>query len=135
VRTLILLLLFAAPAAHAQLYRWIDPQTGSVKFSNIPPAVSQPGVEVVPYRGPGAPGSPRPGASGIAELESRWRALLAELGTQDLARGGQGLQPQLQAYEAVRSELDRLDPAGAARRRVASASVMQRLARGLEVQK
>jgi hypothetical protein len=133
VRTLILLLLFAAPAAHAQLYRWVDPETGSVKFSNLPPAVSQPGVEVVPYRGPGAPGSPK---HGIAELESRWRALLAELGTgQDLARGGQGLQQQLQAYEAVRSELDRLDPAGAARRRAESASVIQRLARGFEVQK
>ena len=27
----------APQAAHADLYRWVDPQTGSVKFSSYPP--------------------------------------------------------------------------------------------------
>ncbi|HYL26160.1 MAG TPA: DUF4124 domain-containing protein, partial [Burkholderiales bacterium] len=29
--------MLAAPA-HADLYRWVDPDTGSVTFSNLPPA-------------------------------------------------------------------------------------------------
>jgi hypothetical protein len=37
VRALALLLALAAPA-HADLYRWVDPDTGSVKFSNLPPS-------------------------------------------------------------------------------------------------
>ncbi|HEY8067461.1 MAG TPA: DUF4124 domain-containing protein [Burkholderiales bacterium] len=53
----VLLLLHAAPAA-ADLYRWIDPETGSVKFSSYPPpwygdpAAERraPKVEVIPAR-------------------------------------------------------------------------------------
>ena len=37
-RLTVLLLAVAASAAHAELYRWVDPQTGSVTFSNSPPA-------------------------------------------------------------------------------------------------
>ena len=29
--------LIAAPSAQADLYRWVDPATGSVKLSNYPP--------------------------------------------------------------------------------------------------
>jgi hypothetical protein len=36
VRALALLLALAAPA-HADLYRWVDPHSGSVKLSNLPP--------------------------------------------------------------------------------------------------
>lgn len=36
-RVALLLLLLAAPAAQAQLYRWVDPATGSTKFSSVPP--------------------------------------------------------------------------------------------------
>jgi len=45
--------LLAAPGAQAQLYRWVDPATGSVKFSNAPPAWVReertgPAVEMIP---------------------------------------------------------------------------------------
>jgi hypothetical protein len=33
---LLLVLLLAAPA-HADLYRWVDPDTGSIRYSNLPP--------------------------------------------------------------------------------------------------
>lgn len=37
MRGLALLLLLCAAPALADLYRWVDPQTGSVKFSSYPP--------------------------------------------------------------------------------------------------
>jgi hypothetical protein len=40
----------------------------------------------------------------------------------------------MEAYEAVRAELDRLDPAGAARRRNESTSVLERLRQGFGAQ-
>jgi hypothetical protein len=62
-------LAWAAPVA-ADLYRWVDPETGSVKFSSYPPPwygdeakqTRAPKVEVIPARGeavvakPDAPG-------------------------------------------------------------------------------
>jgi hypothetical protein len=58
----------AAFPAHADLYRWIDRETGSVKFSSTPPPwygdpekqKNAPAVEVIPYRAPGAPAKPAP---------------------------------------------------------------------------
>lgn len=55
-----MLLLAAAPAAQADLYRWIDPATGSVKLSSVPPpwygdpALERraPKTERIPARGP-----------------------------------------------------------------------------------
>jgi hypothetical protein len=50
---------FAALAlpAHADLYRWVDPETGSIKFSNSPPAWmgegerrNEPEVRLIPSR-------------------------------------------------------------------------------------
>src|SRR5207237_1940670 len=46
LRTLALLLVLAAPA-YADLYRWVDAASGSVKFSNLPPADARLGAEVV----------------------------------------------------------------------------------------
>jgi hypothetical protein len=71
----VLLLFRAAPAA-ADLYRWIDPETGSVKFSSYPPpwygdpAAERraPKVEVIPARPeaaarPDLPAKPKEGAA------------------------------------------------------------------------
>ena len=49
--------IFLCAAAQADLFRWIDPETGSVKISNTPPPWYErsggPAVERVPYQGPG----------------------------------------------------------------------------------
>ena len=141
MRALFVAALISAPA-HADLYRWIDPQTGSVKLSNLPPADPATAAEVVPYRGPfGAPVQAQPAAASsdpglLATLEARWRALLAELAAlaenKDAARGGEGLRQHLEAYEAVRAELDRIDPAGKKRREAETTGVLERFARLLK---
>jgi len=76
LRTLALLLVLAAPA-YADLYRWVDADSGSVKFSNLPPADARLGAELVPYRA-----APKPAAassSSLVALEMRWRALVEHL--------------------------------------------------------
>lgn len=138
------LLLVAGPA-HADLFRWVDPQTGSVKFSNVPP--TDPGVnaEVLPYRGP-VPPAAAPGAIAapvvagasagqpvVSMLETRLRELFTQLSgatPQDFNRSGAALKQQLETYEAVRAELDRLDPAGAARRLRDATRLFGRLKQG-----
>jgi len=58
---------YSAPAA-ADLYRWVDPETGSIKFSNAPPrwygdpALERgaPKVEVIPERSSAPSSGPRP---------------------------------------------------------------------------
>ena len=135
--------LLAAPAAHADLYRWVDPATGSVKLSNYPPPAGRPS-EVIPYSGQGAPVPPPSvlaggvSASSASPLEQRWRALLqgiAALPAQtDLRTGGEGLKRQIEAYQSVAAELDRADPAGASRRREEQARVFERLRKGLQAQ-
>ena len=143
----------AAFPAHADLYRWIDRQTGSVKFSNTPPPwygdpekeKHAPAVEVIRYRTPGAPAKPTPESEGatavaraIAALEARWAELnrfFASLPTTtDFSRAGEGLRQHIETYHAVSVELDRLDPAGAARRRAQDASIPQTIRSGLEAQ-
>lgn len=140
MRTLALLAFVALPA-HADLYRWVDPQTGRVMLSNLPPANPAINAEVVPYRGAaGAPLPPQPAAANadgiVAALEARWRSLLAELSVlperPDFERGGEGLRRRLEAYEAARAELDQLDPGGAKRRQAESASLLARFAKLLE---
>jgi hypothetical protein len=145
-------LLATPPAAFADLYRWVDPQTGSVKFSTYPPPwfgqpaleINAPAVEVVVYRPPGAPkpaaepAKPSAAASILAALETRLAGLAqffsALPSNTDFSRAGSGLQQQLEAYQAVRAELDRLDPAGAARRSQQEAGFIETLRRGLEAQ-
>ena len=61
--------MFSLPA-HADLYRWVDPQSGSVKFSSAPPAWYgdplregvAPRVEVLRYQG-STPAKPPPPAA------------------------------------------------------------------------
>ena len=131
-----LLLLVALPA-QADLYRWIDPATGTVKLSSLPPA--DPGIEaeVIRYNAPPPPKPPATLAivkpvppTAIAELEGRWRSLVTQLTgltPQDFNKGSDGLRQHMEAYESVRAELDRLDPAGAARRNAESTTMIERL--------
>jgi plasmid stabilization system protein ParE len=124
VRALALLLLFAAPA-HADLYRWVDPATGSVKFSTLPPADPRVQADVVPYR---APPKPAAAADAVAALEQRWRAVVLQLAsTQESGRDRGALREQLRTYEALRAELDRRDPAGAPRRAAETGALVERL--------
>ena len=127
------LLTLTAGAAHADLYRWIDPQTGSVKYSSVPPPSSQAGVQVIPYRAgpaPAKPEAPAPAAAGPGNpaLELRWRELLAEISA--AVPGSPTLQQRLPDLAAVASELDRVDPAGSARRQAEAQAVLQRLLKG-----
>ena len=134
MRPLLLLLILVTWPAHADLYRWLDPETGTVKISSLPPEDPRIQAEVIRYSAP-LPPKPAAPAAGVAsapaaavpELENRWRSLLTQLtgvAPQDFNKGAEGLQQHMQAYEAVRAELDRQDPAGAARRRAESTSVL-----------
>ena len=152
MRILLLLTTLTAVPAHADLYRWVDPQSGSVKFSSYPPPwfgnqareLHAPATEVIVYQAPGAPkpaaapAKPSAAASMLAALESQLaglRQLFATLPSNaDFSRAGSGIQQQIEAYQALSAELDRLDPAGAARRRAQELGVMETLRRGLEAQ-
>jgi hypothetical protein len=125
VKAFSLLLLFASLPALADLYRWVDPETGSVKFSSVPPPGTQAGVDVVPYRGSAAPA--KPAAPADAGVELRWRELLGEISA--APPGSALLQQRLQDFVAVSAELDKRDPAGAERRRAEAQAVLQRLLR------
>lgn len=151
-----LVLLCFAAAAQAELYRWIDPETGSVKFSSLPPYDARVRAEVItlpvpaqrsapkpkPPAGQAAGASPPSAASPSADapvsgLQSRFADLFRQLsgvGSQDFARGSEGLRQHVEAYEAVRAELDRLDPAGAERRRKESTGLLERLQQGITSQ-
>lgn len=134
-------------SVHADLYRWIDPETGSVKFSSYPPPwygdpeqeKRAPKVEHIPERKAGAGGEPAaaPG-NALDALEAQRKRVLQQLnvlpGAQDFQRAGAGLKQQLDAYAAVIAEMDRLDPAGAARRRAESQPLLDRVIQGLRAQ-
>ena len=151
MRGAFLLAALVALPAQADLYRWVDPQTGSVKFSSYPPPwfgdqareLNAPATEVIVDQAPGAPKpaapvKPSAAASVLAALETRLAGLTqffyALPSNQDFSRAGSGIQQQVEAYQALRAELDRLDPGGAARRRAQEVGVMETLRRGLEAQ-
>jgi hypothetical protein len=148
MRLLALLAWLVVVPAHAELYRWIDPDTGSVKFSSLPPYDPRVTAELVPYKGPAQPpaaaleamaaaAKPKPPAGSLGALEARWSELLTQLtgvAPQDFQRASEGLRQHMEAYESVRAELDRLDPAGAARRRNESQSLIERVKQGFAAQ-
>jgi len=147
VKALLILLALAGSPAHADLYRWIDRETGSVKFSNTPPPWygdpererSSPAVEVIrPSKPVARQESAKPAISAIAMLEARWTELTKFFGslppTTDFSRAGAGLRQHMEAYTAVSAELDRLDPVGAQRRRAQQPATLEDLRRGLEAQ-
>ena len=150
MKCLLLVLLLTPCFAHADLYRWVDPDTGAVKFSSYPPpwlgdperSRNAPAVEVVPYRGSPAPAKPaaKPAAPPVAAgtpavLEERRASLLRFFAALppnfDYNRDGAAVQRQLAAYQAASAELDRLDPGGAERRRAEETSVFEPLRRRL----
>ena len=108
-------LAFHSRGAQADLYRWVDPQTGSVKFSTTPPpwydSGSGPQVERIPSRTPGAR-SPAPDPAqheAALGLEMRWRETLQKLTPQSS-------REEFVAFQGLTTELDKLDPAGKDRR-------------------
>jgi hypothetical protein len=158
MRLLVLLIALLALPAHADLYRWVDPQTGSVKFSSYPPPWvgdqqrerGAPVVEVIRHQTPAAAQAPRPAAAApvkpaapllpFAELESQWQSLLQFFSSipsnVDFDGAGAAFQQHAQMYQAVSAELDRQDPAGAARRRAQAqeAGILGRLRSGFDAQ-
>jgi len=149
MRFLVLVVALSAFSAHADLYRWVDRETGSVKYSNTPPpwfgdAEKQrgaPAVEVIRARTPALPREAAPPpegaaarASAVAALEARWvelaRSIAALPPTTDLSRPGGGVRQQLEAYQALSAELERIDPAGAPRRHAVEAGVFEAARRG-----
>ena len=129
----------------ADLYRWIDPETGSVKFSSYPPPwygdpaqeARAPKVEHIPERAAGAAADPGavPG-NALDALEERRKRVMQQIATlpADPQRAGAGLKQHLEAYTAVIAEMDRLDPKGADRRRGEAQPLLERLIEGLRAQ-
>jgi len=131
---LLIVFLFRTGSVAADLYRWVDPETGSVKFSNYPPpwyddpaqARRAPRVEHIPaghdaVARPAAAGRPNEDTRRMEVLEAQRKAMLQQLaklapqsGTE---RGAQALQKQLEAYAALSGQMDKLDPEGAGARR------------------
>ena len=153
MKLLFALLLLAAFAAHADLYRWVERETGSVKYSNTPPPWygdpekqrGAPAVEVVPYRGPGPASKPTPqtedaatAARAIAAMEARWLELVRFFASlppsTDFSRAGPNIRLQLEAYQTLTAELDRLDPAGAPRRGAQVANALGNIRRGAQAE-
>lgn len=123
---IVLLLLCAPLAARADLYRSVDPETGSVKFTSFPPSGGN--ARLLPYRGPGVP------APDAQSLEERRRALQQSmiLAPANSRGAPDALRQQAESYQAISAELDRIDPAGAERRRAEDAGVFEKMRRGLE---
>jgi hypothetical protein len=153
IRSLLFAVLMLPGLAQADMYRWVDRETGAVKFSNTPPPWygdpekerRNPPVEVIRYVGPAQKPKPAPQAEEaareartVATLEARWLELVrffASLppGT-DFERAGPNIKQQLDAYQALGAELDRLDPGGTARRRSQEAALIESVRRGLAPQ-
>ena len=136
MKGLVLLAALLPFPAHADLYRWVDPQTGSVKFSSTPPPWygdpekerGAPAVQVVPYRARATTAAPeKKPEAGVAGLEARWSDLLRFFASLPPGTDFSGLQQQLQEYAAAGAELNRLDPGGAQRRRAQEAEAMARV--------
>jgi hypothetical protein len=136
---LLVLFLFLAASAHADLYRWVDPATGSVTYSNVPPADPQVTPQVVPYTGPLPPKAPAPIAkpaptASVPALEAEFNALYAQLASvppEQFRNASEALRRQMQSYEGLRAQLDELDPGGAPRRASASLALAERIRQGL----
>jgi hypothetical protein len=99
--------------------------------------------QVVPYTGPLPPKAPAASAkppvaaaptASVPALEAEFNALYAELSSvppEEFRKASEALRRQMQTYEALRSQLDELDPAGAPRRAAASLALAERVRQGL----
>lgn len=138
-------LLLAGPAA-ADLYRWIDPETGSTKFSSYPPpwygdAAKQrraPKVEVIPA-GKAAPAAVEesvgaPAGESLEALTARRKAMLQQIPMLSAQTGpdrGQALTKHLEAFGALSGQMDKLDPKGSAARNAEAQAVIEKIIKGL----
>jgi len=138
IRAIAFLLLAIAAPAQADLYRWIDPETGSAKFASTPPpwyeTGSGPAVERIPFGQPAArPATPEQpaGQLQVQVLEARWRNLLQIVGSlprqTDFNTANDTVKAQLQAFQSLSSELDRVDPRGSERRAAEALGVMEKM--------
>ena len=131
MRALLLAAALVSLPVHADLYRWVDPESGSVKYSSLPPPWygegRGPRVEVLATEKE----KQAPAESTSAALEARWRSYLqgfeAAAAGGDLERAARTMQAQLEAYQSALAELDRVDPAGKKRRQAEEALVLERL--------
>jgi len=139
MRALAFVLLAAALPAHADLYRWIDPESGSPKFSSSPPpwyeTGSGPAVERIPSARPaaGRTATPEKPAAPLQAnaLEAQWRAVLLEIARlpPQADPNNESVRQQLSAYQSLTEELDRVDPAGRGRRAAEQLSILQKAKR------
>jgi len=129
-------LLACSGGALADLYRWVDPETGSTKFSSYPPPWfgdparerRAPKVEVIPGTAP--PAAAAPSAAATEQLEARRLAMLQQLPAIAAQAGtdrGAQLARFLAEYRALGAQLDRADPAGAALRSAELEALVRRL--------
>jgi len=147
-------LLLCGAQAQADLYRWVDPQSGTVKFSNEPPPWygrpelerRAPEVERIPARQGGVAPAPKPPATPATPaapqakappaapeasppaLEAQRKLLLAQIAEAlepgKRERNPDDLRRRLEAFAAVAAALDRADPEGAAARRAEAQALL-----------
>jgi len=139
----VMLLGLWANQAAADLYRWVDPESGSVKFSSYPPpwfgdAAKQrraPKVEVIPARHDAGMSSEAASAAlestrSLAALEVQRKQLMEQLSKPGGERGSQAVQKQLEAYSALSEQMEKLDPAGATLRRAEVQVLIEKILKG-----
>ena len=144
----ILAMIFWAGTACADLYRWVDPETGAVKFSNYPPPWygnedkqrGAPQVERIPERArpvqpepeaeaPEKPaGAAKQAAAPLGALEARRKELLSQVAA-SISNPAQA-EKLLQEYALLMAEMNQKDPKGAAARRAEAEAVLDKLTKG-----
>jgi len=138
----ILLLAALALPASADLYRWVDPESGSVKFSSYPPPWYNesapdrraPKVERIAEKSGPTPFAPASAGGGErAALEGQRLAVLkmieATLDEPGNSTTESEIRRQLGIYRDVNAQLDRLDPTGSAARNNQLLRIAERLGR------
>jgi hypothetical protein len=129
--------MFIAASAYAQLYRWVDPDSGSIKFSSLPPSDPRVQAELVTPRSGPVPKQPATAGSAlpsVAPLDTRWRELLGKLmrvTDKDVVSSPDSVRQDIEMLQALRAELDRTDPAGAPQRERDQLAVLERLRQSL----
>ena len=132
-----------AGTAGADLYRWVDRDSGSIKYSSYPPPWygdeakqrRAPKVEYLPAgrttdAATEAAGAAQDGARRLEGLEAQRKQLLQQLARPGAGRAPQELQKQLEAYSALSDQMDKLDPPGAAVRRGEVQALIERILKG-----
>lgn len=145
------ILLLAGPAA-ADLYRWIDPETGSTKYSSYPPpwygdpakARRAPKVEVIPAgkasparvdgEDDALPAARANAGETLVELAARRKTMLQQLAVLSAQTGpdrGQALSKQLEGFAALTDRMDKLDPKGAPARNAEAQALVEKIIKGV----